>query len=659
MEPFRAVPSGSALKTQWEEFAETRLVSGQLDPFVLRSWQRCAPRLNSHSEPRWKKIGEELFTRTLTRSMMLMTIARPVMEDIYQFTESAQAAILLLDNALCALDITGDPALIATLHSYGIEPGVYLTESQTGTTAFSTAQLEGAPSWVVGAEHYLEFFHAYNSSASPIYMPDGSLTGVIGLLERQEPACVQSLGVATSAARAIEAQLQIELFRQEAEDKAVEINHIIDAIADGMLVWDQSGRVIYVNLAGSRILGVRRTHIMGRELGSFMQLPDILRDAQENTHDLSDIECSLTIGEQPVGVVVNLHHMSAGGAALYVMTFRLTQRVRELVSKQVGALAGQTLEDLVGESSATRQVRKQIIAAGKASACVLLEGETGTGRATVARAIHNSGPRRDQPFVAMHCRAIPRELVLAEFLGFEAGAYAHINRGGQPSKFELAHSGTLFLDEIDALPLDMQAALFQVIESGTVLRLGAKHPVPVDVRIIAATTIPLEHAVADGIFRADVYYRLRSFHIRMAPLRERREDIPALVEQKLALMARQVEQPLTLSPRAVEALNTYAWPGNIRELESALERAAAIGESSVIEFEHLPKSVRDGALVPPEDGEDPVPSMAEAERQAIVTAGRVTHGNLSQAALLLGIGRSTLWRKMRTMGLTVKDFTGI
>jgi len=342
-----------------------------------------------------------------------------------------------------------------------------------------------------------------------------------------------------------------------------------------------------------------------------------------------------------------------------VMTFRLTQRVRELVSKQVGSLAGQSLEDLVGESQATRQVRKQILAAGKASACVLLEGETGTGRATVARAIHNSGPRRDRPFISMHCRAIPRELVLAEFLGFEAGAYAHINRGGQPSKFELAHSGTLFLDEIDALPLDMQAALFQVIETGAVLRLGATRPIHVDVRIIASTTVPLENAVADGIFRADVYYRLRSFHIRLSPLRERREDIPALVSQKLALLARQVGQPLTLSPRAVDALNSYAWPGNIRELESALERAVAVGENSLIEFDHLPRPVRERAHAVAEAVGEPAQSLAEAERQAIIAAGRVSRGNLSQAAVLLGIGRSTLWRKMRTMGLTIDDFRGM
>jgi transcriptional regulator of acetoin/glycerol metabolism len=656
MEPFRTLPPPEVLRDSWTEFVRTGTIPSSIDPLVLLSWQRCAPKLNAHTPPRWKQLRGQMLDTALAHSALLRTVAQPIMEDVYQFTEGAGTALLLLDTTLLLLDLIGHPYLTIALQQVGIEKGVYLTEGYMGTNAFSIAQLERTPAWVFGPEHYLNAFHEFSSSAAPIHNPDGSLVGVIGLVEPCESSSIQSLGIATSAARAIESQLQIDLLRQEAELRTVEINHIIDAISDGLLVWDGKGRVIFVNLRGSTILGVRQSHLMGRELRSFVELPEILQTAVKNAESLTDVECSLMIGSAPIMMVVNLHNIIAAGMPLYVLTFRLTEEVRGLVSRQVGAQARQTVENLVGESAAARNIRRQVLAAAKATAPILIEGESGTGKATAARAIHNSSARRDDPFLAMHCRAIPRELVLAEFLGFEPGAYTNINQGGQPSKFELVHGGTLFLDEIDALPLEMQAALFQVLESESVLRLGAKYAVPIDVRIIASTTMNLEAAIADGSFRGDLYYRLRSFHIKILPLRERPEDIPTLITEKLDLLSHQMGRTMHLSSDVQETLCNYSWPGNIRELESTLERAVVISEGDMIEFLHLPRSVHEAARVSSATMHEPVLSLEQAERNAIVAAARAAHGNLSKTAAMLGIGRTTLWRKLVTMNLNSEDF---
>jgi len=289
---------------------------------------------------------------------------------------------------------------------------------------------------------------------------------------------------------------------------------------------------------------------------------------------------------------------------------------------------------------------------------VLIQGEAGTGKNVLARAIHNSGRRASGPFLSINCRAIPRELALAEFLGFEAGAFHTGQSGGQPSKFELANGGTLFLDEVDALSLDMQSALLRVIEAGDVIRLGGKSVIPVDVRLIASSHVPLEDRVADGSLRSDLLFRLSSFVILISPLRDRPEDIPDLLTRMLDRLSAQIGHGVRLSTPAQAALEAYPWPGNVRELESVLERAALLCDGEPIRLEHLPTTVRERrAIVPGKALTEPVRSLSEAERAAILNAARATGGNLTRTAQLLGIGRTTLWRKMREFGLSVDDFS--
>ncbi len=299
--------------------------------------------------------------------------------------------------------------------------------------------------------------------------------------------------------------------------------------------------------------------------------------------------------------------------------------------------------DLVSKSPAMQAVFELARAAARSQSTVLILGESGTGKEVLARAIHLESPRAQGPFVAVSCAALPESLLESELFGHEKGAFtgAAARRIG---KFEAAHTGTLFLDEIGDISPKLQLDLLRVLEERRFCRVGGVEPVDVDVRIIAATNRDLTQAVAEGRFREDLYYRLNVVPIRLVPLRERREDIPLLVEDLLErLAAEQGRRVDGVSPEAMARLVAYDWPGNIRELRNLLERALVVASGPVLQ----PADFGFGATSAAElDRVGPL-SLEEVERRHIANVLRFTAGNISQAARLLGIDRVTLYNKMK------------
>jgi transcriptional activator for dhaKLM operon len=357
-----------------------------------------------------------------------------------------------------------------------------------------------------------------------------------------------------------------------------------------------------------------------------------------------------------VGSLVSLYTIgreNSKEADGFILTLRRIEQVHRLVQRMVGGRSPLfTLSAFVGESTLANQVRRQAQAAARNQSPVLIQGETGTGKGVIARAIHNESARVEGPFVSVNCRALPRDLVIGEFLGYEAG----VLRGsqGQPSKFELAHGGTLHLEEVDVLPLEMQGALLRVIDTGEVMRLGGARVIPVDVRFIVSATANLERHVIDGEFRADLFYALSRITVHLPPLRDRAADLPLIVNAALDRLRRQSGRRVAVASDVLQLLRRYRWPGNVRELENALERAAVLADSGVIEVRHLPDSIR-GRGWPGEPIEH-VPAMHEAEYEAILRAASACQGNLTKMAEMLGIGRTTLWRKIKASNIRVEDF---
>jgi DNA-binding NtrC family response regulator len=320
---------------------------------------------------------------------------------------------------------------------------------------------------------------------------------------------------------------------------------------------------------------------------------------------------------------------------------------------EAGGIAG-SFERMVGRHPEMARIYQLITQIASTPTTVLITGESGTGKELVARAIHARSERRTQPFVAVNVAAIPEALVESELFGHEKGAFtgAHAKKLG---RFEMAHGGTVFLDEIGTLRLDLQAKLLRVLQEREIERLGGVRPVPVDVRILAATNVNLRSAVRARAFREDLYYRLNVVPIHVPPLRERREDIPALVEHFVRKIARECNRDVRgVSVGALEVLTRYDWPGNVRELENVLHRAVVLTRTPVIQLQDVPLDVampETGSRL----GEDTGPPLREAmeqfERQYILRVLEGTGWNVSRAARRLGVHRNTVLTKLSGWGI--------
>jgi formate hydrogenlyase transcriptional activator len=328
----------------------------------------------------------------------------------------------------------------------------------------------------------------------------------------------------------------------------------------------------------------------------------------------------------------------------------------EVVYLQGEIKAERGLRSLSGDSAAMKAVRRSIQQVASTDSTVLIQGETGTGKELVARAIHQVSPRRDRLLVTLNCAALAPNLVASELFGHEAGAFTGASKR-RIGRFELAHQGTLFLDEIAEISLEMQVMLLRVLQERTIERVGAATPISVDVRLIAATHRDLAQAVADSRFRADLFYRLNVFPIRVPPLRERREDIPDLVRHFLVHFNRRMNKHVErIAPQALEQLTCYDWPGNVRELENLLERAMIVTETNVLDIDPnwLASSSHPSAEGPGAREMSVPPLLRDQEKQSIQDALQHCGGKIygsDGAAARLGLKPTTLYGKMRKHGI--------
>lgn len=321
---------------------------------------------------------------------------------------------------------------------------------------------------------------------------------------------------------------------------------------------------------------------------------------------------------------------------------------------------------IIGQSAGLQELYQLLERVADTPTTVLITGESGTGKELVARALHEHSSRRDKPFIKVNCAAIPKELIESELFGYERGAFTGAVTS-KPGRFELANTGTLFLDEIGEIPVEMQVKLLRALQESEFERVGGIKTIRVDVRLVAATNRDLERLIASGNFRKDLYYRLNVVPIRLPALRERVGDIPALVEHFLAKFSERLKKHVVGTElEALECLSTYAWPGNIRELENVIERAVLFCDTDKLSVRDLPPEVRGAAALQAPVSFDPAQSdlpresglkehvkvaMSRLERELVSRALSQTGGNVTHAARLLKISRKGLQLKMKELGL--------
>ncbi len=316
------------------------------------------------------------------------------------------------------------------------------------------------------------------------------------------------------------------------------------------------------------------------------------------------------------------------------------RQLRKLLQDKYG------LQGLVGSSAGMQEVFRVILKVSENRSTVLIQGESGTGKELVAKAVHFSGPNSEKPFVPINCGAISPNVIESELFGHVKGAFtsAHSHKEGL---FKVAHGGTIFLDEISEIPPNIQVKLLRAIQEREIRPVGSTENLKVDCRVIAATNRDLEAGIKDGSFRQDLFYRLNVVNIRIPPLRERKDDIPLLIDHFIKQFNSNHKRFRGISREALNALTAYDWPGNVRELENCIERAFALGSGELIELEDIPRDVFEKGKEQARTSGGGTPTLEEYERLALLESIRAAGGNKLEAAKLLGVSKSAFYRKLK------------
>jgi PAS domain S-box-containing protein len=432
---------------------------------------------------------------------------------------------------------------------------------------------------------------------------------------------------------------------------------IINSIADGVFTLSRDMRLLSFNRAAEEITGYSAGEVIGkpcRDIFRSRGCDEIcpVRQTMISGKPVTGVEMEILSKDGtsvPVSLSASLLRDPDGEVLGAVEVFRDLSRVRYLTEELKGRYS---FRNIVGKSHKMREVFRLIRSVAQTNVTTLVQGETGTGKELVARAVHYESPRASKPFVAVSCAALPETLLESELFGHVKGAFtgASVDRKG---RFEMAAGGTLFLDEVSEMSGATQIKLLRVLETKEFERVGDSRTVGVDVRLICATNRNLKEAVARGDFREDLYYRINVVAIKLPSLRERDEDIPLLVKHFIGKFNAETGKHVEyVAQEAMDLLIDYSWPGNVRELENAIGHAFVHCTGSTILPEHLPSDIVSALPHVGTRTEVMLGRLDDIERRVITETLRRCHGNRSQAARKLGIGRSSLWRKLKKYRLT-------
>ena len=635
--------------------------------YIERSHERCK-RYNVDVDRLYSSriiSGQELFSR-LEAKRELMIAAEHYMNQLYNFVKGSNFFSILTDEEGCILSVIGDEKILSEAFTFKMVPGAYMDELSIGTNAMGTALVEGKPVQVSGDDHYIKLYHRWTCSASPIRNAKGEIIGSLDLTGYSENVNSHTLGMVVAAAYAIEKILDINRYTEELTIEKRYNETIIDSITAGILTSDLEGNIKTVNRHVADMFGYNHEEMKRVKVSNLIEDWGNIKALILNRQSFMDEDVFVNSRKNKLQFSLSIYPFldSEQNIRDIIFIFKEVKKIRRLANKIMGRRAIYTFDKIIGTDDNFVRIVDYAKKIADSRSNILILGESGTGKELFAQAIHNYSNRQEEPFVALNCGAIPRNLIESELFGYEEGAFTGAKSSGQPGKFEIADGGTIFLDEIGEMPLDMQTRLLRVIEEGTVSRIGSVKEIVVDVRVIAATNKELDEEVRNGNFRKDLYYRLNVLPIRLLPLRERKADIPLLCRYFMDRISRKLnKKSVEISEEIMKYLMEYEWPGNVRELENLIElmvNTEGIPDSfrriysNACERSELSLKILERAGVCAEHGEDL--RLEFVEKQHIQKVLKHYEGNITLAARALGIGRNTLYRKMEGYGIRCSEF---
>ena len=586
--------------------------------------------------------GPEL-QKVLEQNNELISSAATFMNHLYNFVRGSEFFALLCDREGCILNVVGDEKILLEASKLKMITGAYMDEAHIGTNAMSLALSEGVPVQVSGIQHFIKAYHKWTCSAAPIKDGKGNIIGIIDLTGYIEKVNPHTLGMVVAAANAIEKMLENNKYNLMLQISKKRLESTFNSIYSGILTCDIKGNITTMNKQIVNMFGYSEEEM------KYMKIPDLI----SNFHEIIErLKAKETFVDEDVyaNTAVNKLQFTLTAYPIYgthmniqeiTLVFYELKKSRKLAGRILSGQAVYTFEKIIGVNEKFKKIVEYAKKIADSKSTILITGESGTGKEVFAQAIHNHSKRKDGPFIAVNCGAIPRTLIESELFGYEDGAFTGAKKGGNVGKFEIAEGGTIFLDEIGEMPSDMQIRLLRVIEEGIINRIGSSKQISIDVRIMAATHKDLKHEVERGNFRKDLYYRLNVLPLHLPALRERRDDIAELTNYYMRKTSKKLNKhSVSISEEYMNYLKNYDWPGNIRELENVIE---LIVNSEVIQTNLW------GEVAEKQNKSTDVykgVSLEQMEKHHITEVIKEVKGNMTLAAKILDIARSSLYRKI-------------
>jgi transcriptional regulator of acetoin/glycerol metabolism len=641
-------------KQFWKSFVRTGIAEeAHVTKTIIESWQRC----RNASVEFVGKCKDLISAKELEeRRGLLCEISEPIMETLHQCLRGSRNVIVLVDKDGYILASLGHLESLRQAEKLNFGPGANWSERSVGTNAIGTALAIGHPIQVTGCEHYCENHHVWTCAATPIRNPGGEIIGCLDISGPREEAKFLALGVTVAAVRAIEERLCLEKSHQYYVNMSTHLAAVFSSVREGLITIDNRGVITGINASAAKLLKLHPKNLIGSPIDSVIHMDDGLRSSIHMGREYSENEFLMKSEKEHVRCIGSANDIYGEDGSKLGKVFTFTRMKKK--SPPTVATGGSKLrfefKDIIGESLTMRETLEKATRVAISPSTVLILGESGTGKELFAQAIHNASDRRDGPFVSVNCGALPAELIQSELFGYVEGAFTGARKAGRPGKIELANGGSVFLDEIGDMPLQMQVNLVRVLEEKAIVRIGDNRVIPVDVRIIAATNRSLYEEMARGRFREDLFYRLNVITIILPPLRERKGDITLLTNYFVDKISRKVGKFVeSIEPEVFATLEAYLWPGNVRELANALEYAINLLHNGRLQLAHLPPYLKKKRTVgTTAEGAEIMP-LALVERKAIEHALLHFRGNISKVATALGIGRNTLYDKIKKHGIRV------
>ncbi len=600
------------------------------DAIIRDSWSRCRDFGLSHqSRPSFGQLPTDQVSQLLERHQALVhTTHQEVLPFYENILSNSNCLIMLADNRGQLLKSWGTQRFVEPSHAHGFMAGASWIESATGTNAIGTALVCEQAVHIEHNEHFLKANRFMTGSAAPIYDAARRLIAVLDVSSDSFLPPSHTLGMVKMMSQSVENRLILDQFQDSHFQLTFNTGlNNLDSQWAGLLIFDESGRIISANRRADNLLGVS---LMRTSIEALFNNPTAF------------------LLNQPEGLPFSL--LASGNNRFHGVLRRPKRNPLNIHAFQPAPkpaphdgvpLSAVSLGD-ARVDKAVRQAERLL----EKNIALLIHGETGVGKEVFVKALHNASSRSTKPLIAVNCAAIPAELVESELFGYEKGAFTGAHHKGSIGLIRKADKGTLFLDEIGDMPLPVQARLLRVLQERCVQPLGSSELHPVDVRLISATNRNLRDEVLAGRFRQDLYYRISGLNLELPPLRER-TDKAALV-QRLWDQHREVQQTRGFEPKVLELFDRHPWPGNLRQLSNVIQVALALADDEVIGTEHLPDDFFADLEMDLQDMQPVLCDKAQLrEVENLDELLRAAGGNISQLAKRLGVSRNTLYKRLR------------